>query len=346
MGQYGNGYAAVRFATVAGNSYSIEGDAPGTPVAWTSLETVPGDGSVHTVTRPLNFMAALRVITPPLAPMLRVDALMPDISAAAVHATARGATGVTLSLRPHRWRHDHNRMERNRRHVCRFRQCPKTVRMERECLECRYPLLLPVARGYTGGVVWSPPGTSFRTLGTAAARVASLTITHLNPSNAAVSIGVTPAGAVESVEILAGPADAFGNVVAWPRRFTAAAGAVAGAWTANLTGLSRETNYCARALIKTAATQTVSSQRLVFRTPVTVDNLRSNLFLSEIMYSPSDPSSEEDAAGFYTADDFEYIELSIMHPTKAWTSAACGLKASTSIFRPAAGPSSHRAATQ
>ena len=303
--EYGNAFAVVRFATVAGNNYLIEGDAPGTPVAWTSLETVPGDGSVRTVTRPLTSMSALRAVPGALALMLRVDAAMPDNMAAAVYATTRGATAVTLYY----GLTDGGTVTTAWSKV----GSPFTASVSAEnqfvwnlsALNVDADYFYRLRADTPGGVVWSAPGTFFRTLKADAGSVTSLTMTRLNPADAAVTLSVSPAGVVATVEILAGSVDAFGNVAAWPRRFTATPGTAPGTWTANLTGLARETIYYAR--VKTAA-QNVSAQRLVFRTPGAVDNLRSNLFLSEIMYHPVESTLEENLAGF-EEDDFEFIEL-------------------------------------
>jgi hypothetical protein len=301
----GAAFTAVRFTAAAGSTWRVDGDPAGAPVEWMTLQTIPGDGSVHTITRPLSEMDALRAVPAPALPGLRIDAVMISATGATVLGEAARAAEVTV--------------------------------FHGTTNEGTNALLWEVADGFSGsgrfeidlsglapgwgyfyrvrsknefGEVWSANGTSFTTLPSGVPTPDEITLTRLQATEASVNIRISPPPPVNaSVQLLLGTVDAFGIPAAWQRTVPATLTSVANTWTAHLPGLSRETEYFARAVIYLGGTPVVSAARLVFRTPDTRQNLLLNLRLSEIMYHPNDSLSlEEEAAGF-EEDDFEFIEL-------------------------------------
>ena len=300
----GENLATVHFTATAGSNYLIEGDAPGAPEAWTTLQSVPGDGAVHTVTWPVAEMAALRVTTVTPPPSLRVDAVLPRNAMVGIYGEAARATTVELYLGltdggtvPAAWPAVYTAAGSN------FGFAPSLGANTSFFYRLR-------ARNATGEI-WSAPGTSFLTLPAITPAITTLSVAGLNPTDARVNIAVSPAlPAGSTVRLLAGTVDSFANIAAWQRNLAAVPATAANTWTASLSGLSRETSYFVRAVLVTPGGSTVCAQRLLVRTPGTKENLALNLRLSEVMYHPRDPgfSAAEFAAGF-EMDDFEFIEL-------------------------------------
>ncbi len=306
----GTAMATVHFSTFTGFNYRIDGDAPGAPVAWTPLQSISGNGSVFTITRPLAQMAALRVVasTPP---QIRVDAAIGGLSTAGIYGEARGITAaLTLyygltdgGVTPAAWSNSVGGYNITSNSIVPLAWFLNSLNAGTNYFY-RLKLDLP-----GGSASWLAGGT-FRTLSADAGAATSLTLTQLNLADATVQIGLNPLTPPNgTVELLAGTVDAYNNVVAWQRRVPATlAAAGSNTWTANLSGLARETSYFVRARVVSTTGQIVSAPRLTFRTPDVKANLVMNLRLSEIMYNPVWPSPAEEAAGF-ERDDFEYIEL-------------------------------------
>ena len=305
----GNAFATVRFPTIAGASYRIEGDLPGTPVAWTLLETITGDGTTQTLTRPLAEIAALRATTASMPPLITVDAVLPSANSARISGSSQGLTLLALyygltdgGSTPAAWTSS-TFLPSSLVAPAAFSPAPGTL-----APDTLYHYRL--AGTTSGGTsIWSAPGTTFRTLPVNAGFATLMSAQQAGVFHATINIGLnSQAPPDSSVELLAGTTDAFANLNAWQHRVPAVWNSTASSWTATLTGLTPGRTYIARALVSTAADDNVSAVSASFFTKSNQSNLLAGLFLTEIMYHPQPPTASEAAAGFED-DDFEFIEL-------------------------------------
>jgi hypothetical protein len=301
----GEAFAAVRFTATAGTLWRVDGDPAGDPVEWMTIQTIPGDGAVHTVIRPLSEMEALTAVPAPALPGIRVDSVMVAATGAVVLGEAARAGEVTVFFGA-----------TNEGTNTQLWQAWKSSSGSGR-YEISLPLLTPGSHYFYRvrskndfGEVWSANGTSFTTLASGVPAPDQVTLTRLQATEAHVSIHISPAPPVDaSVQLLFGTVDAFGIPAAWQRTAAATLTSTANTWTAHLPGLNRETEYFARAVIYSGGIPVVSAARMVFRTLDTRQNLALNLRLSEIMYHPSPIFTPDEQAAGFEQDDFEFIEL-------------------------------------
>ena len=317
----GTALATLHFLSATGTSYRVEGDAAGAPVAWSLLQTIPGNDQVMTFTRPLTQMASLRVV-PNTVPSIRVDAAMGGLfyeatagitGTAGIYGEAKGVTSLTLyygrtqgGTSPASWSHSVGGVRPAFNSTVPFAWFLRDLTPDTTyyfTLKADLP---------NGGVIWySGTASSFRTLNPGTSAPVSLTLAQLNPTHAAVRIDLTPLAPPNSnVEILVGPVDAFSNSPAWQRRFPATRTTPGGTeWKANIPDLARDTTYHVRARVTSSTGQVISAQRITFRTPDAKANLFLNLRVSEIMYHPRGPKDPTEFEAGYGERDFEFIEL-------------------------------------
>ncbi len=304
----GVAFSVIRFTATAGWTWRVDGDPPGAPEEWMTLQTIPGDGAVHMVTRPASEFQTLAAVPVPAPPGLRIDGVMASATGAAVVGAAARAAEVTVfhgltdqGVNPQLW------------------QASKTIAGSGP-FEVTLPSLTPGLRYYyrvrsknAFGEIWSAGGTNFITLPSFRPSPDQITLSHLQATEARVSIRISPPPpSNSSVQLLVGTVDAFGIPEAWQRTITASLTNEADMWTAHVPALNRETEYFARAIIHIGGIggiRIVSAARLVFRTPGTGENTLLNLRLSEIMYHPIPNLSPEEMAAGFEEDDFEFIEL-------------------------------------
>ena len=316
----GTALATIHFSTVTGTTYRIEGTAAGAPETWTLLETIAGNGAAFILTRPLMQWTALRAV-PVTAPFLRVDAAIAGLDntaaiintgTAGIYGEARGVTGLTLyyglvngGTAPALWSNSVGGYDSKFSSTVPFAWFLNNLKND----ATYFYIIKADLPG--GGAFWhSAPNPAFRTLNAGQGAPVSLMLSQLNPADATVQIRLnSTASPNSSVELLAGPVDAFSNYPGWQRRVSATRTIPGGtAWAARLSDLAGNTDYFIRARVTSSTGQVFSAQRITFRTPDAKANLRLNLRLSKINYNPAQLGHAEAEAGF-EVDDFEYIEL-------------------------------------